>query len=69
MRNGCVYGKPNQWGLDQQTGEVAEEVLQLTRFRPLTEPSNADKFNGRWFARFCSNSKLLNPVHEREASI
>ncbi len=56
-------------GLDQQTGEAAGEVLHLTRFRPITEPSNADKFNGRRFATFCGNSKLLNPVHEREASI
>jgi hypothetical protein len=37
-------------GLDQQTGEAAGEVLHLTRFRPITEPSNADKFSGRRFA-------------------
>ena len=56
-------------GPDQQTGDAVEEVLHLTRFRPIIEPSNADKFSGRRFAAFCSNSKLLNPVHEREASI
>jgi hypothetical protein len=28
-------------GLDQQTGEAAGEVLHLTQFRPITEPSNA----------------------------
>ena len=55
-------------GLEQQTGEAAEEILQLTRFRPITEPSNADKFNGRRSATFCGNSKLLDPVHERERS-
>jgi hypothetical protein len=56
-------------GLDQQTGEAAGEVLHLTRFRPITEPSNADKFSRRRFAVFCCNLKLLNPVQEREGSV
>jgi hypothetical protein len=47
---------------DQQTGEAAEEVLQLTAISAITEPSNADKFSDRRFAAFCGNSKLLNPV-------
>jgi len=50
-------------GLGHQTGQAAQEVLQLTRFWPIIEPPNTDKLSGRSFAAFCSNSKLLNPVY------
>jgi hypothetical protein len=34
-------------GPDQQTGEAAEEVLQLVAISAITEPLNTDKFSGR----------------------